>query len=50
MVKKFRRTVTNVGEGITTYKVFVTSPPCSEVEVLPRILMFATKYEKNLIE
>jgi hypothetical protein len=47
MVQKFQRIVTNVGQGSTTYKVFVTAPENSEVIVSPTRLVFAKKYDKR---
>lgn len=44
---RFRRTVTNVGENVTTYKANVTSPTNSKVTVTPAILVFGNKYEKQ---
>jgi hypothetical protein len=47
MVQKFQRIVTNVGQGSTTYKAFVTAPENSEVIVSPTRLVFAKKYDKR---
>ncbi|XP_057975750.1 subtilisin-like protease SBT3 [Malania oleifera] len=46
-VKKFQRTVTNVGDGPATYKAEVTPPKKSVVTVTPEKLVFAEMYEKQ---
>ncbi|KAK7267819.1 hypothetical protein RIF29_20498 [Crotalaria pallida] len=46
MVHKFRRTVTNVGDGEATYRAKVTQPRGSVVAVSPEILEFKYKNEK----
>ncbi|CAK7347525.1 unnamed protein product [Dovyalis caffra] len=45
-VREFHRTVTNVGEGRSTYTVNVTSMSELKVSVMPDKLEFKTKYEK----
>jgi subtilisin family serine protease len=45
-VCEFHRTVTNVGEGISTYTVSVTPMSGLKVNVMPDKLEFKTKYEK----
>jgi hypothetical protein len=45
-VREFHRTVTNVGEGISTYTVSVTPMSGLKVNVMPDKLEFKTKYEK----
>ncbi|KAL3845164.1 hypothetical protein ACJIZ3_002567 [Penstemon smallii] len=47
VVRKFQRTVTNVGEGATSYKVQVVVPKGSTVSVYPTTLVFGRKYEKQ---
>ncbi|KAG6747699.1 hypothetical protein POTOM_047589 [Populus tomentosa] len=46
IVREFRRTVTNVGDGISTYTVTVTPMSGLKVNVMPDKLEFKTKYEK----
>ncbi|XP_061360169.1 subtilisin-like protease SBT3 [Gastrolobium bilobum] len=46
-VHKFRRTVTNVGDGAATYRAKVTQPKGSVVRVLPERLTFRYKNEKQ---
>ncbi|KAL6317644.1 hypothetical protein AAG906_030397 [Vitis piasezkii] len=45
-VQKFQRTVTNVGDGASSYKAIVTAPKGSKVMVSPATLAFENKYEK----
>ncbi|XP_027364570.1 subtilisin-like protease SBT1.9 [Abrus precatorius] len=45
-VQKFRRTVTNVGDGASTYRVKVTQPKGTVVTVSPGTLAFGYKNEK----
>ncbi|XP_051139017.1 subtilisin-like protease SBT3 [Andrographis paniculata] len=47
LTKEFRRTVTNVGNGPTTYLVEVETPRESTIEISPMTLTFAKKYEKR---
>jgi hypothetical protein len=47
MVQKFKRTVTNVGDGAATYKAKVTQPKGCVVTVSPDILNFSYKNEKQ---
>ncbi|XP_009595146.1 subtilisin-like protease SBT3 [Nicotiana tomentosiformis] len=45
--QKFRRTLTNVGKGGTTYKVKIETPKNSTVSVSPKTLVFKKKNEKQ---
>ncbi|CAK9135335.1 unnamed protein product [Ilex paraguariensis] len=47
LVQKFQRTVTNVGNGATTYTVEVAAPKGTVVIVSPDTLVFGQKYEKQ---
>jgi hypothetical protein len=47
IVQNFKRIVTNVGEGATTYEANVTLPEGSTVIVSPTKLIFRNKYEKQ---
>jgi hypothetical protein len=47
MVQKNQGTVTNVGKGSTTYTAMVTAPEGSAVQITPKRLVFAEKYEKK---
>jgi hypothetical protein len=47
MVQKNQRTVTNVGNGSTTYTAMVAAPEGSAVQITPKRLVFAEKYEKK---
>ncbi|KAA8528521.1 hypothetical protein F0562_035876 [Nyssa sinensis] len=47
LVQKFQRTVTNLGDGATTYKAKVTAPVGSVVTVWPETLTFEKKYQKQ---
>uniref|UniRef100_A0A5B7BJU7 Putative subtilisin-like protease n=1 Tax=Davidia involucrata TaxID=16924 RepID=A0A5B7BJU7_DAVIN len=47
IVQKFRRTVTYVGDGATSYTVLVSPPKGSVVTVWPETLTFGKKYEKQ---
>ncbi|KAH7543410.1 hypothetical protein FEM48_Zijuj02G0181000 [Ziziphus jujuba var. spinosa] len=46
-LKKFERTVTNVGDDAAKFTASVTSPPRSQVSVSPETLVFKKKYEKQ---
>ncbi|KAK4487876.1 hypothetical protein RD792_003614 [Penstemon davidsonii] len=46
-VQKFKRTVTYVGEGSTSYSVEVIPPKGSTVSVFPTRLVFRKKFEKK---
>ncbi|KAF8410079.1 hypothetical protein HHK36_002601 [Tetracentron sinense] len=46
-VQEFRRTVTNAGDGASTYTVMLTPPEGSTVSVSPSTLIFGEKYEKQ---
>ncbi|KAK4382429.1 Subtilisin-like protease SBT3 [Sesamum angolense] len=46
-MRKFRRTLTNVGNGSAAYKVKVEEPNGSTITVSPQTLMFTRKYEKQ---
>jgi hypothetical protein len=46
-VHKFQRTVTNVGEGATTYKAKKVPPVGTKVEVSPMTLVFQKKHEQQ---
>ncbi|KAK6130821.1 hypothetical protein DH2020_035433 [Rehmannia glutinosa] len=46
-VKRFQRTVTNVGDDATSYKVQVAAPSGSVVNVYPTTLVFGKKYDKQ---
>ncbi|CAN4110299.1 unnamed protein product [Withania somnifera] len=45
--QKFRRTLTNVGEGGATYNVKIETPKNSTVSVSPRVLVFKKKNDKQ---
>ncbi|KAF9602799.1 hypothetical protein IFM89_031568 [Coptis chinensis] len=45
-VHEFRRTATNVGNGVSTYKAKVTEPLGTSISVTPDTLVFTDKYEK----
>ncbi|KAJ1409309.1 Peptidase S8/S53 domain [Sesbania bispinosa] len=47
IVHKFRRIVTNVGDGAAMYRVKVTQPKGSVVTVSPETLTFSYKHEKQ---
>ncbi|KAL2512676.1 Subtilisin-like serine endopeptidase family protein [Abeliophyllum distichum] len=47
LVQKFQRTVTNVGDSAATYKVKVTAPEGSKVNVYPTKLVFGETYQKQ---
>ncbi|CAI9786646.1 unnamed protein product [Fraxinus pennsylvanica] len=47
LVQKFQRTVTNVGDGVATYKVKVTAPEGSIVNIYPTTLVFGEKFQKR---
>ncbi|KAI3915991.1 hypothetical protein MKW98_004432 [Papaver atlanticum] len=46
-VQEFRRVVTYVGDGPSTYKAKLTAPRGSKVTVVPDTLLFNTKYEQQ---
>ena len=46
-VQKFQRIVTNVGDAAAIYKATVMAPKGSVVTVLPKVLVFEKKYEKQ---
>ncbi|PHT60502.1 hypothetical protein CQW23_02865 [Capsicum baccatum] len=45
--QKFKRTVTNVGQGAASYKAKIKAPKNSTVSVSPQILVFKNKNEKQ---
>ncbi|XP_022894339.1 subtilisin-like protease SBT1.9 [Olea europaea var. sylvestris] len=47
LTQKFRRTVTNVGDGPATYKVKVQKTKDSIITVFPETMVFQKKYEKQ---
>ncbi|XP_051123955.1 subtilisin-like protease SBT3 [Andrographis paniculata] len=47
LVRTFQRTVTNVGDGKSSYKVRVEAPDGSKVSVSPTTFAFGEKYEKQ---
>ncbi|KAL3840419.1 hypothetical protein ACJIZ3_025010 [Penstemon smallii] len=47
LTRRFKRTVTNVGEGAATYNVKVEVPNSSTISISPRTLVFKKKYEKK---
>ncbi|KAL2232537.1 subtilisin-like protease SBT1.9 [Sesamum indicum] len=47
LTRKFKRTLTNVGDGAATYKVKVKEPNGSTITVSPQTLVFRKKYEKQ---
>ncbi|CAI9776761.1 unnamed protein product [Fraxinus pennsylvanica] len=47
LVQKFQRTVTNVGDEVATYKVKVTAPEGSIVNIYPTTLVFGEKFQKR---
>ncbi|KZV26491.1 subtilisin-like protease [Dorcoceras hygrometricum] len=47
LTRKFRRTVTNVGDGPATYRVQVETPANSTVKISPTVLVFKNKYDKR---
>jgi len=46
-VREFRRTVTNVGDAVTTYNVKVKQVKGFSVRVVPKKMVFREKYEKQ---
>ncbi|XP_059294535.1 subtilisin-like protease SBT3 [Lycium ferocissimum] len=47
LVKKFTRTVTNVGSGASKYTAKVEVPRNASISVSPQVLAFGKKYEKK---
>ncbi|KAK6138983.1 hypothetical protein DH2020_027272 [Rehmannia glutinosa] len=47
LTRKFKRTVTNVGNGAATYKVKVDKPKGSTITISPETLVFRKKNEKQ---
>nr|AAO62352.1 subtilase [Casuarina glauca] len=47
VVKKFRRTVTNVGDAVAIYNASIAAPRGSRVVVYPQTLVFKEKYEQK---
>ncbi|KAK6804039.1 hypothetical protein RDI58_001823 [Solanum bulbocastanum] len=47
LVKKFTRTVTNVGSGAARYRALVKVPKNTSISVSPQVLTFGKKYEKK---
>ncbi|KAL8487573.1 hypothetical protein ACS0TY_023583 [Phlomoides rotata] len=47
LTQKFKRIVTNVGNGAATYKVNLVKPENATVRIWPQTLVFRKKYEKR---
>ncbi|GFP83489.1 subtilisin-like protease [Phtheirospermum japonicum] len=47
LTRRFRRTVTNVGDGAATYSVKVDVPVNTTIRIRPQTLVFRKKYEKG---
>ncbi|KAG8390965.1 hypothetical protein BUALT_Bualt01G0138300 [Buddleja alternifolia] len=47
LTRKFKRTVTNVGDGAATYRFKLVKPNDTTIRIWPKTLVFQSKYEKK---